>query len=61
MIITEVLLAVEAVEAVVDLVKKIDETIDEVKDDKAKDDEVKEDEVKDDKPIEPINPQEPTI
>jgi hypothetical protein len=51
MIITEVLLAVQAVEAVVDLVKKIDETIDEAKDDEAKDD----------KPIEPINPQEPTI
>jgi len=46
MIVTEVLLAVQAVEAVVDLVKKIDETVDEIQDDK---------------PIEPINTQETTI
>jgi hypothetical protein len=51
MIVTEVLLAVQAVEAVVDLVKKIDDTIDEAKDDEAKDDQT----------IEPINSQEPTI
>jgi hypothetical protein len=34
MIVTEVLLAVQAVEAVVDLVKKIDETVDDIQDDK---------------------------